>query len=332
MRRHRDEVAARRERAARRVAGRGARGRERRGSAALPLPRRLRAPLARADDERDQRRRARRQHGRSPGVHAVPGRRADVLRGAALGRRGVPQAQEAARREGLCDRGRRRGRLRAQPLEQPRGDRARARGDRGRRLSARRRHRDRARPGVERVLQGWQVRARGRRRHPQRRGNDRVLGGVGVALPDRVDRGRARRIGLERLEGAHPEARRAHAAGRRRSVRDEPEDPLAGHRPGRRERDPDQGEPDRNAQRDARGDPARARGGLCGGGVAPLGRDRGHDDRRSRGRHRLRPDQDRLALAVRSRREIQPPARDRGGARRARGVRGPLEARAERQR
>ena len=32
--------------------------------------------------------------------------------------------------------------------------------------------------------------------------------------------------------------------------------------------------------------------------VAPLGRDRGHDDRRPRRRHRLRPDQDRRAVAL----------------------------------
>ena len=50
--------------------------------------------------------------------------------------------------------------------------------------------------------------------------------------------------------------------------------------------------------------------------VAPLGRDRGRDDRRPGGGHRLRPDQDRRAVADRSRRQVQPAAADRGGARR----------------
>ena len=54
-----------------------------------------------ADDERPQRRRARRQPGRLPGVHDRAGRRADVRRGAADGRRGVPPAEgDAARRVG----------------------------------------------------------------------------------------------------------------------------------------------------------------------------------------------------------------------------------------
>ena len=61
------------------------------------------------------------------------------------------------------------------------------------------------------------------------------------------------------------------------------------------QRDPRQGEPDRDADRDARGDRARAAERLRGGHLAPLGRDRGHDDRRPRGRDRRRPDQDRRA-------------------------------------
>ena len=63
---------------------------------------------------------------------------------------------------------------------------------------------------------------------------------------------------------------------------------------------------------------------LHGGHVAPLGRDRGHDDRRPRGRDRLRADQDRRAVALRSGGEVQPAAADRGGARRRRRVPGPL--------
>ena len=40
--------------------------------------------------------------------------------------------------------------------------------------------------------------------------------------------------------------------------------------------------------------------------VPPLGRDRGLDHRRPRGRHQLRPDQDRLALPLRPHRQVQP--------------------------
>ena len=84
--------------------------------------------------------------------------------------------------------------------------------------------------------------------------------------------------------------------------------------------DPRQGQPDRHAHRDARGDRDGARGGLHRGHVAPLGRDRGHDDRRPRRRHRLRADQDRRAVALGPRGEVQPAAADRGGARRRRRV------------
>ena len=45
------------------------------------------------------------------------------------------------------------------------------------------------------------------------------------------------------------------------------------------------------------------------------GRDRGHDDRGPRGRHRRRPDQDRRAVALGPGGEVQPAAADRGGAR-----------------
>ena len=44
-------------------------------------------------------------------------------------------------------------------------------------------------------------------------------------------------------------------------------------------------------------------------------RDRGRHDRRPRGRHELRPDQDRRARAQRPRRQVQPAAAHRGGAR-----------------
>ena len=54
----------------------------------------------------------------------------------------------------------------------------------------------------------------------------------------------------------------------------------------------------------------------------PLRRDRGHDDRRPRGRHELRPDQERRARPLRAGGQVQPAAADRGGAGRRRGLRG----------
>ena len=86
--------------------------------------------------------------------------------------------------------------------------------------------------------------------------------------------------------------------------------------------DPDQGQPDRHADRDAGRDRHGARGRLHGGHVAPLGRDRGHDDRRPRRRHRLRADQDRRAVALGPRGQVQPAAAHRGGPRRRRDLPG----------
>ena len=76
-----------------------------------------------------------------------------------------------------------------------------------------------------------------------------------------------------------------------------------------------EGQPDRHDHRDARRDGDRHERRLSLRVVASLGRDRGFDDRRSRGRHGGRPDQDRLGVAQRSRREIQPAAAHRRRAR-----------------
>ena len=67
----------------------------------------------------------------------VPVGAAVLPRGPALRRRGVPRAEEAARRQGPVDLGRRRGRLRARPAQPRRGDRAAAEGDRKRGLQRR---------------------------------------------------------------------------------------------------------------------------------------------------------------------------------------------------
>ena len=74
-----------------------------------------------ADAQRDQRRRARRQQRRHPGVHADARGGCVVLRGAALGCGDVPHAEEGRARAGPVDGDRRRGRLRPGPRLQRRG-------------------------------------------------------------------------------------------------------------------------------------------------------------------------------------------------------------------
>ena len=88
---------------------------------------------------------------------------------------------------------------------------------------------------------------------------------------------------------------RPRAARRRRSLRHQCHAAEAGHRPGHCQRHPGQGEPDRHLERDARRRAHGARSWLRRGDVAPLRRDRGRHHRRSRRRHQLRADQDRLA-------------------------------------
>ena len=107
---------------------------------------------------------------RPPGVHALPARRADLLRGAALGRRDVPHAEAACcTTKGYSTAVGDEGGFAPNLDEQPRGDRAAPRGDREGRLPAGRADRDRARPGGERVPRGRALRARGRGRTPRAR-------------------------------------------------------------------------------------------------------------------------------------------------------------------
>ena len=139
-------------------------------------------------------------------------------------------------------------------------------------------------------------------------------------VPDRLDRGRHGRGRLGRLGRAHrrPSATACSSSATTCSspIRAAP----AGDRPRGRQLDPDQGQPDRHAHRDARHDGARRPPRLHGDDVAPQRRDRGRHDRRPRGRDELRPDQDRRAGPQRPRREVQPAAAHRGGARRSRRV------------
>ena len=287
-RRHRQQGQARRERDPRRLPGRR---QGRRRAAELPLYRYLGGPNAHilpvpmmnilnGGD-------ARRQQRRHPGVHDRPHRRADLRRGPAHGRRGLPRAQEASSRPRACATGRRRrGWLRAEPAEQPRGPRRHRRGHQGGRLrrpartsalaldvAASEFYKDgkytfegkaAARPTsmIDYLRPSW-------RRH----------------LPDHLHRGRAGRGRLGRLEDAH---RRSSApkvqTRRRRPVRHQPRAPGARHQARHRQLDAGQGQPDRHADRDARRRRHGARARLHAHDVAPLRRDRGHDDRRPRRR------------------------------------------------
>ena len=66
-----------------------------------------------------------------------------------------------------------------------------------------------------------------------------------------------------------------------------------------------------------------SKAGYASVDLTPLGRNRGFDHRRPRGRHRRRPNQDRLRVAQRPHGEVQPAAAHRRRARRGRQIRGP---------
>ncbi len=89
-----------------------------------------------------------------------------------------------------------------------------------------------------------------------------------------------------------------------------------GNRPGRRQLDPHQGQPDRHADRNDRGDQTRRPQRLYVRDQPPQRRDRGRHHRRPRRGHQRRPDQDRLALPERAGRQVQPAAAHRRRARR----------------
>ena len=156
----------------------------------------------------------------------------------------------------------------------------------------------------------------------------RSLGRLGGPVPDRLDRGRPGRGRLVRLGRAD---RAGSATGSSSSATT-----CSSRTPNRiqraidetlRELRADQAQPDRDADRDDRGDRPRPARRLDGDRVASLRRDRGHDDRRSRRRDGHRPDQDRRAVAQRAGREVQPALADRGRAGRRRALPGPRGAR-----
>ena len=93
---------------------------------------------------------------------------------------------------------------------------------------------DRAGPGLrrQRVLQGRQVRAGSRGPVARRRRMDQHPGELGRQVPDHQHRGRHGRRRLGRLEDADRSPGQAGAAGRRRPVRHQHQDPQGRHRQG----------------------------------------------------------------------------------------------------
>ena len=140
---------------------------------------------------------------------------------------------------------------------------------------------------------------------------------AGRALPDRLARGRARRGRLGRLADAH---RAARATGCSSSATTSSSPTSSGCAAGSTRASPTRSSSrsTRSARSPRRSTRSRSRSatGYSRGDLAPLGRDRGHDDRRPRRRDERRPDQDRRAGPLRPRRQVQPAAADRGGARR----------------
>ena len=313
-RRHAEQVAARRERDPRRLA-RGREGGRRRGRRlALPLPRRRRrARPARADDERDQRRCPRGQHDRPPGVHGRPRRRVELRRGDADRHGGLPLAEGRAPRARPLDRGRRRGRLRARPRLERGGDRGDPRGGRAGRATA---SGSRSRSTRPRPSSSPTASTASRAARPTApRWPTSTPGSPSATRSSRS------RTASPRTTGARWRALTERLGDRLQLVGDD----LFVTNVERLQRGIDEGVANAILVKvnqigtltetlDAIG-LARSNGYRVGD-LAPLRRDRGHDDRRPRRRDGRRPDQDGRALPHRPRREVQPAAPDRGGARR----------------
>ena len=276
------------------------------GVPALALARRRgRARAAGSAHERRQRRCARAELARLPGVHGRPGRGGQRSpRRCGIGRRGLPRSQGAAARARARDRGRRRGRLRPGRRRDRGGDRGGPRG--GSTAPA-------TRTGSAIALDvaatelwhdgAYRLERRGRRRSPPSELIELCASLcerfpiVSIEDPLAEDEWEAwgeltRRLG-DRVQLVGDDLFVTNVERLRRGI-DE----------GRGQRDPRQGQPDRDADRDARRDRARPRGRLRGDHLAPLGRDRGHDDRRPRRRDRRRarsrPAPRRAATASRS--------------------------------
>ena len=170
---------------------------------------------------------------------------------------------------------RRRGRLRAEPAVGRCRARLRDGGDRQGRLQARRGRHAGARLRRHRVLQGRHLRLWRREQDPL---GSRSRPSISPISPRAIRSCRSRtawRGRLGRLEGTDRPDRRQVPAGRRRSVRHQRHAAGRRHQERPRQFDPDQGQPDRHADRDARRGRDGAQGRLHRGDVASLRRDRG---------------------------------------------------------
>ena len=122
----------------------------------------------------------------------------------------LPRPQGGAEGEGAGHRARRRGRLRPRPAEQPRGARPDHRRRREDRPGRRQGHRVRARRGGLGVLHRRRLPVRGRRQDVGRDAG--LLRRPRRVVPDRLDRGPARRGGLGRLGVDDRRARRPRSS------------------------------------------------------------------------------------------------------------------------
>ena len=214
--------------------------------------------------------------------------------------------------------GRRRGRPRRSAGLQPGGARRAHRGNRAQRSRSRRRGGDRGRRRGYPARRGGRLRAR--ERGPVAAGG-RAGGGDGGlerGVPDRLDRGRARRGRRRGMGPRHRPSRGPHPGAGRRSLRH-----LAGaaarRHPGRGgECGAREAEPGRHPLRRASRGGDREGSRLRHGALRPLRRDRGRLARRPRGRLAHRPDQGRLDDALRAHRQVEPPPAHRGRAARRR--------------
>ena len=181
-----------------------------------------------------------------------------LLRGHPDGRRGLPQPQERPE-EGRPQHGRRRrGRLRPQPRQRG-GHQVHPRRHRQGRLQGRPRQglRHRARLRQLRALrrggqEGLQVLEVEPRQALQQPGDGRPVRLLGRQVPDRLDRGPARPGRLGRLRRDDQGPRRQGPDRRRRLLRHQHQAPGRGDRQGLLQQHPDQGQPDRHADRDVR--------------------------------------------------------------------------------
>jgi uncharacterized protein YbjQ (UPF0145 family) len=129
-------------------------------------------------------------------------------------------------------------------------------------------------------------------------------------ISDYLDRGRPGRRRLGRLEAAHKRPGVQNTDCGRRYLRHEQKKAGKGDRPGHCQLHPDQAQPDRHTDGNARYDSDGKGSRLHDGHFAPFRRDRRYDDGGSRRGGQLRSDQKRFPFPERAPGQIQPVAQD----------------------